>query len=702
MYKILLISTPVPEPMKWFYNTNFALIQHYIQALIKKNIINKKLFNIITLNENILGRLNNEGIINLIKKYTPDIILFSCYLWNIERFLYISKKVKEMFGKNIFTISGGPEIRKENNFLYKNFLEGYKFDLYFDSDYLFDLPLFFNNIDSIIKKFILNKDPLEPIFFSKIKISLFYKSINVENIENVNKKLFKFEKYFINEIFKILSEKNFNSKIVFCEIERGCFQKCDFCQYAKNIYKQTSIDENIFLNYIYNIIKNNKKLKEIYFLAPTLNYNKNLFYTLLNYFINLNNSFILENTNNNFLENNNRKSKSYRKIKLFGEFNPYIFNEEDIKLLSDANFKEIEIGVQSLNFNIKNKNLIFNKEEKLKSLFLSLKKYKIKPIIDFIIGLPEDNYNSWVSTISYLENNNMLRNSNFYHLLVLPGTKIREKFEKSGFKYLDEPPYYAIETSNYNFDDIKKFYSYLEFEKDISYFEPFEFNKNFPFLKVNITKINQIESFFYNLQNISYISFTILFEISMPFNLNFFNSFINKLYKIIIKKKECFIKIFFYFNYNYDFSINTFLNKKSKKNENIENTNINQELKNSDLENIYKILIEFKKNLFGYKNYFDKFHECINYNSDEIFSKNITILSTLNFIDHFIKIFYLDFNTTLFIENFLNINNKLQKAKEIYKEYGFFSYVDNDMLKSSSKNKELKKLINNIGFIKIL
>lgn len=669
MYNVLFISLPVPEPMKTTYNSNFALIQYYFKAFLDANLINKNLYSLILLNEKDLGTLNNEGIINLIKKISPDIVLFSSYLWNIERNLHISKSIKEKINKKILTICGGPEIRKDNNFIIQKFYEGFNFDIYFDSDYLFDFVIFFNNLKFIISNEIEQKKLFSsPIFYSDLlkKYYLLNKNKNLSKFYNI-------ENFLINKLFYHYSILKFNSKILYLEIERGCFQKCEFCQYAKNNYKQVSIKEETFFSNTTNILKNNL-IKEIYFLAPTLNYNKNLFYSLLKYFIEI---------------NNKKSNKFNNKIKLFGEFNPFILKEEDIKLLAEANFREIEIGVQSLKFN-ENNNISNNKVEnkvdkkyRLQNIFELLKKYKIKPIIDFIIGFPEDNFNQWGETCTYLENNKMLKFANFYHLLVLPGTKIKERFDKNGFLYLKEPPYYAIKTKNYKFDDIKRFYSFLEFDKNFSYYKHFEKSKKIKFIKFKIENHTDLDhfnkNFINNLSQIEQVSFSFFINLNLKTieKTNFIREFFNGLKNIFIDKIECFIKIYIYIEPE-------ILELKEK------------------IDFLYQYILSFKKTILNYKNYFDKFHECINYNSDYLFSKNITILSNFNCIDYILEKFYLDFDVGLFIENFSNLENKLKKAKDLFKEFGFYSYVDNEFIKKEKNYKILKKYLQDTGIIYFL
>ena len=268
----------------------------------------------------------------------------------------------------------------------------------------------------------------------------------------------------------------------------------------------------------------------------------------------------------------------------------------------------------------------------------------------------------------------MLYYANFYHLLVLPSTILKKRFEQKGFIYLKEPPYYAIETDKYDLNTIKKFYSYLEFEKNFSYFESFDKKKNTYFIKIeNFNK--DFDRYNLLFQNLNKINLSIFYKINDKNEINKFLIFLNFFYEIIENNKETFIKLYFYI----DSKIN--------------------------LSTIYKMLLDFKKSLFTLKNYYDKFHESINFDN-EIFSKSITILGNLENIGKILNIFYIDFEVGLYIENLENFENKLKKGKDIYKEYNFYTFIDENFIKNSKSEKinekEVLKELKKIDFIKFL
>src|SRR4029077_20885949 len=62
---------------------------------------------------------------------------------------------------------------------------------------------------------------------------------------------------------------------------------------------------------------------------------------------------------------------------------------------------------------------------------------------DLIIGLPEDDERSIRSSIDWVRERELDADVQVFHLMVLPGTELREKADVLGYERLRRPPYYA-------------------------------------------------------------------------------------------------------------------------------------------------------------------------------------------------------------------------------------------------------------------
>lgn len=577
--KLLLINLPIPDFIKDHQRGNSQIFSGYIESII----INNKLNNIelIKLSRKVIETFNNNALVDEIIKIKPDIVGFSSYLWNIDRNMDIAVKLK---GSGIITITGGPEISRQNKYLFENSYFDYFIE--YEGEYLL--------IDLINR--LKSKNTNDNFLSDKTNI-------------NFNDFIFTYTK--ISDDYKV-------DGLFYLEMERGCPYKCNYCAYNKFRKEITSIDLEIFKNCIDEIYK--KEIDEIYLLAPTLNRNKKRFREYLKYIINV-------------------KNKSGKKIKLFSELRAELLDDDDIGLMEDAGFTDLEFGVQTLNVESYNKlnrkKLSFNPIELSKKLLAN----NITPLIDFMIGLPHDDYSKIIKTIDLFDKNNLLEYSNFYHLHVLANTGLRNVFDREGYIYKKRSPYLAYQVNTLNFNDINNIYYYIENKKKYTFSTDF-FNyekSNFYILK-NDNDLDLLEKTpFYN-----FAVFLMIDDFNESKLLNFLNDFVRN-------NKEVFIKLFIY----------------SKK----------------------EISIEFLNKLneifISNKNYYDLYREGLNYSGERTFSKLFHILlkpdDKKSIFEKYNEKFLVDF--ILFPEEMNKLSEYSKLIEEYYRDYGTYTYIFKNSLK---------------------
>ena len=352
--RVIIFSLPIPEIYNKYNRGNHQIFAEYMQSIVKKENISD--IEIIKLNRDIVDRYNNNKIVEEIINLKPDIVCLSSYVWNIERNIAISKLLRE---NDIITITGGPEIQLDNEYLFK-------------------------------------KDPFDIYVIGEGEKALLHLLRNIK--ENNNKIIYgnsvNFNEFLLQ--YSEITDQYKYDKLFYIEVERGCNFKCNYCVYGKTRDFLTKIDEQIFKSIIEKFY-NKKEIEEIYLLSPTLNHNKLFFKNILENLISL-------------------KEKSKSDIQIFGELRPELLTKGDIPLLKKAGFKTIEIGIQSFNKEaIANINRNSNKFQ-LKDLAYLLLENGIDLIIDFIIGLPGETFNSMIETIQLLDKYNLLHYCNFYRL----------------------------------------------------------------------------------------------------------------------------------------------------------------------------------------------------------------------------------------------------------------------------------------------
>lgn len=133
-----------------------------------------------------------EEIAENIISQKPEIIGFSCYIWNIEQILRVCEIIKSV-KPEIFIIFGGPEVSYE----FEEFLPYCDFLISGEGEYaLYD----------IIKK-LNNKEQPEKIYISK-------------HICDVNQ---------LKTPYHLYNDEDIKNKIIYVEASRGCPFSCEFC-----------------------------------------------------------------------------------------------------------------------------------------------------------------------------------------------------------------------------------------------------------------------------------------------------------------------------------------------------------------------------------------------------------------------------------------------------------------------------------------
>ncbi|HPP05450.1 MAG TPA: radical SAM protein, partial [Spirochaetota bacterium] len=543
--RVIIFSLPIPEIYNKYNRGNHQIFAEYMQSIVKKENISD--IEIIKLNRDIVDRYNNNKIVEEIINLKPDIVCLSSYVWNIERNIAISKLLRE---NDIITITGGPEIQLDNEYLFK-------------------------------------KDPFDIYVIGEGEKALLHLLRNIK--ENNNKIIYgnsvNFNEFLLQ--YSEITDQYKYDKLFYIEVERGCNFKCNYCVYGKTRDFLTKIDEQIFKSIIEKFY-NKKEIEEIYLLSPTLNHNKLFFKNILENLISL-------------------KEKSKSDIQIFGELRPELLTKGDIPLLKKAGFKTIEIGIQSFNKEaIANINRNSNKFQ-LKDLAYLLLENGIDLIIDFIIGLPGETFNSMIETIQLLDKYNLLHYCNFYRLQILHSTELKRIFNNNGFKYQKEPPYFVINTDNLCFNNISDIYLYLEQNKDYSYNEDFIIKEKEQFFVIN----NQNDMDYFIQNNYFYHSGSLIFLDNFDFE---------KIYKLFDN--------FFYKNPEIFHHCYIYSRKKISK----------------------KDITRLKKLFYSYPNYYDRYNEATNFLKDPL-SKRLTILVDSSFDNEYIDSLYDDFTIDFIIFN---------------------------------------------------
>src|SRR5262249_42980008 len=212
-----------------------------------------------------------------------------------------------------------------------------------------------------------------------------------------------------------------DEQMLLLETTRGCVFKCKFCYYPKNYDKQYYLSrENILANLCHT---RERGANEVFLLDPTLNQRKDFadFLRLLG-------------------EGNPGRRFSY-----FGELRGEGITEETARLLRDANFTEVEVGLQSIEGAAQS---LMDRKNNLRAFERGVRAMRAEGIrvkVDLIIGLPGDTVESVRAGLHYLHERGF-HDVQVFNLAVLPGTAFRHEAGALGLTYQPRPPYYVLRT----------------------------------------------------------------------------------------------------------------------------------------------------------------------------------------------------------------------------------------------------------------
>ena len=401
------------------------------------------------------NKAGEETIVSSILEKKPFCLGFSCYVWNMEKSIYIINKIKSR-RPDIKVICGGCEIASQ----YKKFIKN-------------------KNIDVIVR------GEGELTFVELIRSFLFHKP-KMPEIKGIIFK--KSNKTIVNPLREQMPDINIipspyllgyilpeNYGKLAIETYRGCIQRCAFCNWPRNSKALRYFNVNRIRDEIMFALK---KKVNVHFMDTIFNLPINLrrLYKILEQF----------------------SHKAPRSLLLSVEGLAELFNKETINLL--PNVRSVSVGLQSTNpVALLNANRRFNKKLFIRGLGL-LKKRGIPYRIDVIVGLPGDTIYSIIKTIHFAIKYSYQKWIYCDILHVSPGTRFRERAREFKLKYMTVPPYYIRSTNTLSHSHLKKVSKIIttlpaNFREDIKKFPPaFNISQLIGFHQTDIEEI-KIEKF---------------------------------------------------------------------------------------------------------------------------------------------------------------------------------------------------------------
>lgn len=353
---------------------------------------------------------DTEGFAYKIINEKPDVVAFSCYIWNITKTLEICHIIKKNCDCKI--VLGGPEVAYRS----KDVLERYEFiDFVLSGEGEWTFPDFLDNINGDLAS-------VSGLTYRQNReIMVVPEKEYTETPPST----------YSDEFFE-----NLNGRIAYIETARGCPYRCAFCLSGRcsplRFFEIDRVKEDI-------IKLANSGTQTIKFVDRTFNANEKRANEIL--------LFIKENYGKAISEN----------VCFHFEIAGDILRESTLEILQSMPYGavQLEIGMQSFNEEVLK---WVNRKTDTKKLIENIKKLisfnNMHIHIDLIAGLTGEDFESFKNSfnIGYSLKAHMLQMG---FLKLLYGAEMRENSEKYPCTFKDEPPYEVTSTPCLSTEEIK-------------------------------------------------------------------------------------------------------------------------------------------------------------------------------------------------------------------------------------------------------
>jgi radical SAM superfamily enzyme YgiQ (UPF0313 family) len=408
---VLLVQLPIPPLGPQPIRGNVPLAAGYLKLFARLRGLDA-FYDIRILPTREANELGDRALVEAILSPGPWLVGFTCYLWNIDRTLWIAARLKER-RPDLRIVIGGPEVTADNAWVLQTPAVDYA--VIGEGEQTFADLLWS-----------LMHDEKPPTSIDGLYVN--ERLSGAVRLPNFRKPLPDLDAISSPYLAGILDARD--EQMLLLETIRGCVFKCKFCYYPK------SYDGLYFLSEE-KIVANlehaqDRGAKEVVLLDPTLNQRKD-FADFLRLLV---------------------RHNPDRQFTFFGELRAEGITHETAKLLREANFTEVEVGLQSIDPQAQE---LMDRKNNLRAVERGVRAMMaegIKVKVDLIVGLPGDTVESVRRGMAYLHDRGLYSDVQVFNLAILPGTAFRHEAERLGLKYQPRPPYYVLETPTLRREDI--------------------------------------------------------------------------------------------------------------------------------------------------------------------------------------------------------------------------------------------------------
>ncbi|ROR03485.1 B12-binding domain-containing radical SAM protein [Desulfosoma caldarium] len=422
---VVLLQLPVQSHDYSYPIENMALGAAYLKAYAESVLPDVR---IVLGPKNLVNYGGDAALEAWIVAQQPDLVGFSCYVWNVERSLAIARRLRARFPHALIVV-GGPEVTAENEFL--KAAGGFDVGIVGEGEETFaTLLAALSNGHSTIKNLpglLLpssggwhSTKPRPPIHHLDAIPSPYLSGALCPS----------------------------DARTMLLETVRGCPNRCTYCYYHKRFPRVRSFSLNRLRQEL--IWAAHHGVTEIYFVDPCFTRRKDL-------------AALLE-----AIEEARRLHDFTFQCECTAEdITPALAHA-----LARAGLSQVEVGLQTINPKALARIGRHFDRNRFVAGIRALRNAGIRVMVDIMVALPEDSLTDFQRSLDFVVDHDLYDELSVYTLSLLPGTELRHHAASLGLHYCLDPPYHVIRTPHMSPDDIRRAYEYAEAASGVDFFPP--------------------------------------------------------------------------------------------------------------------------------------------------------------------------------------------------------------------------------------
>lgn len=425
--RVVLLQLPIPQPGLEPARGNVPLAAGYLKMHARARGLESK-FDVEILPPVLANTAGDQALVQAILARDPWMVGFTCYLWNVERSLWIAAQIKRA-RPEVYVLLGGPEITADNAWVLES--AAVDFAALGEGEQTFaDLLM------------ALDASPLPRVTIPGLWITPAAAATAARHGAAVGAagaapagvrppfrtplpRLDDISSPYLQGILDAADER-----MLLLETIRGCIFKCKFCFYPKSYDDLYFLSEDLIVANLQHARE--RGAREVILLDPTLNQRKDF---------------------PGFLRTLERCNPGHQ-FTYFGELRAEGIDATIANLLRDANFTEVEIGLQSTDPTAQKLMDRRNNMRAFERGVQSLLDAGIRVKIDLIVGLPGDTPATVRRGMEWVKESGLYSDVQVFNLAILPGTAFREEAAALGLVHQPRPPYYVLRTPDMALGDM--------------------------------------------------------------------------------------------------------------------------------------------------------------------------------------------------------------------------------------------------------